>query len=122
MTQRLPRTTRPSASARTPRSTEVGRRRPTAGMRLGVAVRDALVVVDDLRDDEAQERLGEHRVEAGGVGQGPQPGDLALLTLRVGGREVLLGLEPAHLLRALEALGEKVHERGVDVVDAAAQA
>ena len=37
------------------------------------------------------------------------------------GGQVLLGLELADLLGALEALGQQVDERGVDVVDAAAQ-
>ena len=56
------------------------------------------------------------------VGERPQSGDLALLAGRVRGRQVPLGLEQTDLLGALEALGEQVHEGGVDVVDAAAQA
>src|SRR6478735_3534315 len=47
--------------------------------------------------------------------------DRPLLALRVGGGQVLLGLEPADLLGALEALRQEMDERCIDVVDAAAQ-
>ena len=39
-------------------------------------VGDEAMVVDDLVDDEAQELLGERRVQAGLDGQGPEAGDL----------------------------------------------
>src|SRR6478609_11216676 len=108
--------TRPSTRARTRPSTEgTGAARRLPAPRLRVAVRDALVVVDDLGDDEVQERLGEHRVEAGAVGERPQPSDLPLLAQRVGGGQVLLGLEPADLLGALEALRQEMDERCIDV-------
>ena len=46
---------------------------------------DALVMVDHLGDDEAQELLGEHRVEPRLDRERPQPGDLLLLAYRIGG-------------------------------------
>ena len=79
---------------------------------------DALVVEDDLVDDEAQELLGERRVEPGLHGEGTQPGDLLLLSLGVGGRQAGLGLVAADGLGDLEPLGQQVHEGRVDVVDA----
>ncbi|GAA2952752.1 hypothetical protein GCM10020227_19850 [Streptomyces flavovirens] len=83
---------------------------------------DALVVADDLGDDEVQQLLGERRVELGAFGELAQPGDLAGLAGGVGGRQVVLRLEVADLLGGLEAFGEHVDDRGVDVVDAFAQA
>lgn len=50
-----------------------------------------------------------------------QPLDLRGLPGRVGGRQAVPGLELADLLGALEALGEQVHQGGIEVVDAAAQ-
>src|SRR5690606_21737488 len=82
---------------------------------------DAFVVADHLGDDEVQELLGEGRVEPGVLGEVAQPGDLAGLAGRVGGRQPVLRLEAADLLGALEAFGEHVDDGGVDVVDAVAQ-
>jgi hypothetical protein len=80
------------------------------------------VVADDLFDDEGEELLRELRVEAGRVREHTQPLDLGLLARGVGRRHTAAGLELTHLLRALEALREQVHEGSVDVVDAGAQA
>jgi phosphoglycerate dehydrogenase-like enzyme len=75
-------------------------------------------MVDDFGDDEAQELLREHRVEAGLDGERPQPRNLLLLADRVGGWQTDLRLVATDLLRDLEPLGEQVDEGGVDVVDA----
>lgn len=82
---------------------------------------DALVVADDLGDDEVQQLLGEGGVEPGAFGELPEPGDLAGFAGGVGGRQVVLGFEVADLLGGFEALGEHVDDCGVDVVDAFAQ-
>ena len=87
-----------------------------------VDAREGLVVVDDLFDDEAEELLGELRVEPGLVGEGTQPRDLGLLARGIRGRQATARLELADLLGALESLGEQVHEGSVDVVDAGPQA
>ena len=47
--------------------------------------------------------------------------ELLLLASRVGCRHPVLRLQHADLLGRAEALGEEVDERGVDVVDAAAE-
>ena len=80
------------------------------------------MVVDDLGDDEGEELLGEDRVESGLTGQRPQSRDLHRLTGGVGRRQVQLGLEVADALGAAEALGQKVHQCGVEVVDRGAVA
>ena len=105
------------AQTRAPDPRALGTRRRPAG----VGLLDPLVVADHLVDDEVEELLRELRVEARVVRQGAQPLDLEGLAGRVGRRHPRAGLEPAHLLGALEALGEQVHQRGVEVVDAAAQ-
>ena len=89
---------------------------------MGSRAGDGLVVVDDFRDDEGEELLGERRVQPGLVGEVAQPRDLGLFTRRVSGRHTLTGLELTHLLGALEALGEKVDQGRVDVVYARTQA
>src|SRR5690606_17015885 len=81
-----------------------------------------LVVMNHLSHDEAEPLLGELGVEVGLFRELMQAGDLALLAGGVARGQVVLGFEGAHLLRAAEALGEHVHERSVDVVDAGAQA
>src|SRR5579862_597803 len=83
---------------------------------------DRLVVADDFRDDEVQEFLGEIRIELGGLGELAKARDLGGLARRIGGRQAVLGLVAAHRLRALEALGQDMDQRRVDVVDAVAQA
>lgn len=60
------------------------------------------MVVDDLGDDEAEELLGEGRVEVSLLGESPQPRDLTCLALQVRRRETVRGLEYADLLRELE--------------------
>ena len=64
-----------------------------------VDAREGLVVVDDLFDDEAEELLGELRVEPGLVGEGTQPRDLGLLARGIRGRQATARLELADLLR-----------------------
>src|SRR6478609_3547636 len=82
---------------------------------------DPLVVPDDLAHDELAELLGERRVQTGGLRDAGEAGDLLLVPGRVRGRQPTLGLELADPARELEALGEQVHEGGVDVVDALAE-
>ena len=79
---------------------------------------DALVVVDHLGDDEVEPLLGERGVELRVFGERAQPRDLVRSRSGSDGRQAVLGLQHADLLGELEALGEQVHERGVDVVDA----
>lgn len=76
------------------------------------------MVADHLVDDEAQELLRKFRVEIGFDGELAQPGDLALLTHRIGGGQVGLGLEPPDRLGDLEPFGEKEYQGRVDPVDA----
>src|SRR5699024_3709665 len=97
-------------------------RRSGRSAAVGALVADPLVMADRLGDDEPQERLGEGRVEAGLVRQLAEMGDLLLLARGIGGRQPVLGLQQTHPLRVGEALGEQVHEGGIDVVDAAALA
>ena len=78
------------------------------------------MVVNDLGDDERQKLFGEGRVEFGVFGERPQARDLHALTLGVARRHAGRRFEAPHRLRALEALGEQVHEGCVDVVDALA--
>src|SRR5690606_32449654 len=57
------------------------------------------------------------RVEAGVLGERAQALDLLRLAARVRRRQPEVRLDVPHALGALEALGEQVDERGVDVVD-----
>src|SRR5690625_2117842 len=86
----------------------------------GLLVAQAFVVPDDLGDDEAQEGLGEDRVEARVIGQGAQTPDLVLLAGRIGRGQAVGGLEDPDALGVPEPFGQQVHQSGVDVVDAAA--
>src|SRR5579859_1789092 len=76
-----------------------------------------LVVTDHLVDDEAQEFLGEVRVEVGSLGKAAQPRDLFALAAGIGGRQAGFGLVAPHRLRHLEALRQQEDERGIDVID-----
>ena len=82
-----------------------------------MVVADLLVVLDDLGDDEGEELLGEDRVQAGLLSQGPQTRHLLPLAPGVGRRQIESGLEQAHLLSAAEALSQEMDEGGVEVVD-----
>jgi hypothetical protein len=62
------------------------------------------VVLDHFLDDEVQEGFREFRVEVGVLCQLFEPGDLGRLAGGIGGRQVVLGLEPADRLGVLEAL------------------
>src|SRR3546814_278719 len=81
---------------------------------------DLLVVADHLVDDEAQEFLAELGVEVGLARQATQPLDLPRLAAGVGGGQVDPRFQLADRLRHLEAFGEHIDERGVDIVDALA--
>src|SRR5699024_9018383 len=89
---------------------------------LSSCARDVLVVADHFSNDEVEEFLREHRVEAGFFGEGAQPGDLLLFPAGIRGGKAGAGFELAHFLRAFEPFGEQVRERGVDVVDTPADA
>ena len=80
------------------------------------------VMPDYLVDDEAQELLGELRVEIGFFGQCAQAGDLAFLAVGIGRGQRVFGFVAAHRLRRAKPLGEDVDERGVEIVDATAEA
>src|SRR5699024_7963023 len=73
-------------------------------------VGDPLMVPDDLRDDEREERLREFGIEARILRKSPQSSDLTGLTARVRGRQVPLGLESAGTLGELEPLRQHVDE------------
>ncbi len=79
------------------------------------------VVADHLVDHERQELFRKIGIEPGFVRQLAQPCHLLRFAGGVGGRHAVGGLEPTHRLGAAEALGQHVHQGGVDVVDAAAQ-
>ena len=74
--------------------------------------------MNDLGDDEPQELLGEHRIEAGLHGQRAQARHLEVLTDRVCGWQADLRLVPTDVLGDLEPFGQQMDQRGVDVVDA----
>ena len=76
------------------------------------------MMTDHLVDDEAQKLLAEPGVEPRLLRQGPQPGDLTGLAVGIGGGEARVGLVPTDRLGDLEAFGEEMDERSVDVVDA----
>src|SRR5690349_24605223 len=82
---------------------------------------DRLVMADHFLHDEVEELLRKIRVEFGIVGQDPKPRDLLSLAPRIGRRQAMRRLELAHRLRAFEPLRQQMDERGIDVVDAAAQ-
>src|SRR5690606_37787157 len=65
---------------------------------------DGGVVTDHLGHDECEPLLRELRVEVGVFGEAAEPGDLLLLACGIGGRQTVLGLQLADLLRAPEAL------------------
>ena len=48
---------------------------------------DALMMMDDFRHNEAEELLGEHRIEPALLRQGTQAGDLLVFPCGVGGVE-----------------------------------
>src|SRR5699024_2403805 len=66
----------------------------------------AFVVPDDLGDDEAQEGLGEDRVEARLIGQGAQTPDLVLLAGRIGRGQAVGGLEDPDALGVPDPVGQ----------------
>ncbi len=80
------------------------------------------MVPDHLGDDEIEEVRRKLGVEVGFDGERLQARDLASLALGVGRRQAVFGFEGANLLRAFEALGQHVDERGVEIVDALSQA
>jgi len=82
---------------------------------------DGLVVADDLLHDERQEFLREVGIELGVPGERAQAGDLLRFARRVGWRKTVSGLVSPDGLRAFEPLGEQMHQRGIDIVDAVAQ-
>src|SRR5699024_12685637 len=89
---------------------------------LSSCARDVLVVADHFGDDEVEELLREHRVEAGFFGEGAQPGDLLLFPAGIRGGKAGAGFELAHFLRAFEPCGEQGQERWGEVVETHADA
>ena len=78
------------------------------------------MMADHLVDDEAQELLGEVRIEMRVLGEPAETRDLLLLARGIGRGQPGLGLVAPDRLRHLEAFGEQEDERGVDIVDALA--
>lgn len=83
---------------------------------------DALVVTDDLGDDEGQELLGEFRVELGIGRQGAQALNLLLFARRVSRGKPAGSFQFAHGAGDFEPFSQQVHQRRIKVVDASAQA
>ena len=75
---------------------------------------------DHFIDDEAQELLGEIRIELSVFGECSQAGNLPIFAARIGGGQVMLGFVTPHGLRHLEPFGEHEDKRGIDIVDAVA--
>ena len=75
------------------------------------------MVADDFVDDESQELLAEHWIESGRIGQLAEPRYLNRLAIGVGRRQADLRFVVTDPLRDLEPFGEKMDERGVDIVD-----
>jgi len=78
---------------------------------------NAFVMMDHLSDDEVEEFFREYRIQSGICGQCSQALDLAFFASGVRRRQSVLGFEQANPLGALESLGEKMHQGGVDIVD-----
>ena len=78
------------------------------------------MVLDNFVDDEAEEFLAEGWIEASFLGERTEAGDLNRFTIGVGGSKADRGLMLADALGDLEAFGQEMHERSIDVVDAAA--
>ena len=79
------------------------------------------MMADHFRHDEIEEFLGKGRVEAGLLRHITQPFDLFCLAGLVCGRKVMLRLQLADLLGQLEALGQRMNEDGIEIVDAVAE-
>lgn len=73
---------------------------------------------DDFFDDETQKPLGENRIELRLLRQETQPAYLLGFPLGIRRRKLILRLEFADLLGALESLRKKVNQRGIKVVNA----
>ena len=78
------------------------------------------VVLDDFLNDEVQEFLGEFRVQIGPVGKIFEPRNLFAFAVGIRGGQSVLGLEPAHGLRVLEPLAQRIDEDRLKAVDAVA--
>jgi len=76
------------------------------------------MVAYHLGDHEVEEFLGELGVELGIFGQRPQSRNLLGFSSGIGGRQIVRGFQLTDLLSDLEALGEKMHECRIHVVDA----
>ena len=75
------------------------------------------MVLDHFADDEVQEVLGEFGVEIGFAREALQPLDLLAFAQRIGGGQVMLGLELTDGLRVLEPLGESKDQHGIKAVE-----
>ena len=80
-----------------------------------------LVVADDFAHDKGEEFFGKIGIKFCGFGKRPKPCDLLELARGIGGRQALRRLELAYRLGELEALGQQMHQRRVDIVDGIAQ-
>ena len=76
------------------------------------------MVSDDFVDDEAQELLGEIRVQIGPVCQIFEPRDLIRFAGRIGRGKVVFGFEFPHSLCVFEPLAQCVDEDRIQTVDA----
>lgn len=82
---------------------------------------DARVMLNDLGDHKVEPLLGKLRIKRCLIGERAQPGNLSGLALGVRRRHLVFGFQPADLLSAAKSLGEHVHQRSVNVVNARAQ-
>ena len=79
-----------------------------------------LMMANDLIDDEAQELLGEIRVQLGILRQLPQPRDLIGFPVWIGRGKGSVRLILTDSFGDLEALGQHEDKRGINIVDAVA--
>jgi hypothetical protein len=82
---------------------------------------DGLVVPDDVLDDEREDLLGDHGIEARVMGQASQALDLTRLAARVTRGHARCGFQFSDRLSELESLREQANQGAVDVVDAVSQ-
>ena len=78
------------------------------------------VVADDFRDDEIQKLFSKDRVEIALFGERSQPLNLARFAALISRRHIVLSFQLAHRLGDFEALGQRVQQDRIEIIDACA--